>query len=298
VNLTFYSTDAKHQFWGIVAIGAGVFLAWVVSTYGRSRLNRDQLLLPAAYLRQRIDTYRLPLLHAPPSVERTSMTNTLDAMDRLLSALSESVLDGKGFLNPALPSPFPSNAPKLGDYKAYLQEQDDWAAVLDTVVRDGFTTAWAQLPANANPAAVKAVNDCIKDIDSLLPKGAAKAPALVDVGARINSALQKLDADLKTANQAARFGAPPIGEVVIGDRSYEQINVEIQFISAVVWLVAGLMSMAAGSYVLVFMNLGFGVPTDFLVCLFWGFGLPVAGNQLMQMSSASIGTTLGISVTK
>ena len=165
-------------------------------------------------------------------------------------------------------------------------------------VRDGFTMAWTQLDVNANAAAVKAVNECVKDIDSLSSKGAAKAPTLVDVSARIDAALQKLNADLKLANQAARLGAPAIGGVVIGDRSYEQLNVEIQFISAIVWVVAALMSVAGGSYVLVFMNLGFGVPTDYLVCLFWGFGLPVAGNQLMQMSSASVGTTLGISVTK
>jgi hypothetical protein len=31
---------------------------------------------------------------------------------------------------------------------------------------------------------------------------------------------------------------------------------------------------------LIIPNAGFGVPMDFVLCLLWGFGLPIAGQQL------------------
>jgi len=47
---------------------------------------------------------------------------------------------------------------------------------------------------------------------------------------------------------------------------------------------------------LVFSNLGFGVPMDYVYCFFWGLGLPSAGQQLTQMAAGSVTTALRVTI--
>jgi hypothetical protein len=45
-------------------------------------------------------------------------------------------------------------------------------------------------------------------------------------------------------------------------------------------------------------NLGFGLWTDYLMCFFWGFGLPTGATQLAQLTPGTIATSLGISLAR
>jgi hypothetical protein len=69
-------------------------------------------------------------------------------------------------------------------------------------------------------------------------------------------------------------------------------------LNVVTWLVFGGLATVAGVYVLIISNLGFGLLADFVVCLFWGFGLPVGSQQLMQLTPGSVVTALGVTVPK
>ena len=90
-------------------------------------------------------------------------------------------------------------------------------------------------------------------------------------------------------------GAPP---ATIQSRSFERLEVEIRNLSVFAWFIFGGLAAAVGIYVLIISNLGFGQRGDFLVCLFWGFGLPVGGQQLLQLTTGSVVTALGVTVPK
>lgn len=57
-------------------------------------------------------------------------------------------------------------------------------------------------------------------------------------------------------------------------------------------------SGAAGIAILILNNAGFGTAMDFVFCLFWGFGLPVTMDKLVQLTPAGVATPLGISLPK
>ena len=76
-------------------------------------------------------------------------------------------------------------------------------------------------------------------------------------------------------------------------RTVEQLTLEIGRVSMMVWLVFALLATLVGTYVLV-LKPGFGLLTDFLMCVAWGFGLPAAGQQFSQSTVANVSTALGI----
>jgi hypothetical protein len=205
------------------------------------------------------------------------------------------MLDGKGYLPAAFPSPYTGTASKLDEYKLFLQKVDNWAAGLEALIRDGIAVAGAQLKDHPSDAAQKDIIQAVDKLD-LVPVADA-APAITEVSQWVNSILQDLLTTLEKDGKGARLKMP-MDSPAIGSRTYEQLNLEIRFISLLAWIVLGLLSTLVGTYIVVLSNLGFGLPTDYLMCVFWGFGIPIGGQQIMQLTSASVATTLGISLTK
>jgi hypothetical protein len=50
------------------------------------------------------------------------------------------------------------------------------------------------------------------------------------------------------------------------------------------------------SYVVVLANTGFGLANDFLLCFFWGVGVPIGAQQLSQSTTLSAGSALGVTI--
>ena len=72
----------------------------------------------------------------------------------------------------------------------------------------------------------------------------------------------------------------------------------LSIVSIVVLLVWVGVTLITGVMAMVLSKAGFGTPSDYLLCLLWGFGLPVAGTQLNQLTATGIGPKLGITLPK
>jgi hypothetical protein len=76
------------------------------------------------------------------------------------------------------------------------------------------------------------------------------------------------------------------------------LRMEIQTITLLFWTVWGALSVVIGFSVLVMPAPGFGTTADYIRCALWGFGLPVAGQGLQQLTMTSLNTQLAVTLPK
>jgi hypothetical protein len=186
--------------------------------------------------------------------------------------------------------------PKNDDYKQFLAQAAARIALLTLIVEDGLVEVWRKLPTALTDPAKQAIRAASQALDL---KGAEDPPpASRDAINFIQSTLKTLDDSLRVAQPPPPDQPEPPPRAAIMPPSFEQLSIEIRDLSGIAWLVFGGLAVAVGAYVLIISNLGFGVPSDYFVCLFWGFGLPVGGQQLAQSTVGSVGSILGISLPK
>ena len=99
---------------------------------------------------------------------------------------------------------------------------------------------------------------------------------------------------MQVAGAPAQLLAMPDGQPL----SAFHIRVEIQSITLLFWAAWGGLSVITGFIVLVMPAAGFGTVGDYLRCLLWGFGLPVAGQGLQTLTMSSLNTQLGVTLPK
>ena len=289
MNLTVYGTTLCRQLAGVAVILFGVACAWYASTFLQSRLSRAQALLPARLLTDRAGALLQILKNAPP-ITSGHYQQCVGELTKQRSRLKENELDGNNLLPPKVPLPYKGMEPNVAEYKKLLAEAGARIAHLDLIINQGFASVWKRIsptPTAADATAINAAMDALDDRAGVLP-----LPDATEMVAFIKKKLAELDAAMPP---------PPPGVALAPDDiqpgSFEELQFKISQLSGLVWLVFGGLATAVGSYILVFSNLGFGVCTDYLSCLFWGFGLP-AGSQLMQSTIGSVGTALSINVPK
>jgi hypothetical protein len=294
ISLILYGTTLCHQLGGVLAILLGVACAWVSTTYIQNRLDRAQLLLPAVALRERISKLQQRLNEAPSEIEPSHFANTRNALKRLMDDLSEKELANNNYLPPRLPNPFKAMAPNVEQYKQYIAEKTARVELIDTTVKEGFAPLWKLIPSPANPAQFAEISKGAGRLDEL--PDLSPPPSSKELREKIQQILVEVKRALApTPATTATDTAPPTMEQA---QSYEQITAEIRMLSGISWLVYGLLATALGTYILIVLNLGFGVLGDYFLCLFWGFGLPAGGTQLVQSTVGSAATVLGFSIPK
>jgi len=72
--------------------------------------------------------------------------------------------------------------------------------------------------------------------------------------------------------------------------------IEMRLIAIVSWIIWSVLTVLIGVMVLIVASPGFGTPMDYFRCALWGFGLPVAGQALLQITPGSLSTRLGITL--
>lgn len=281
INLTVFATRGWRQFGGIIVIMLGVGISWLVSTYARSRLARNQVRLFAAFMREKFKRLQTKLIQAPPQIIPKNTETTSGKLKKFLEDLSESALDSKGYLPDTIPKPYLGGASKLEDFKAVLQKMDGWAVALEMIISRGMANAWDFL--STHPTNQSDINATVGQLDEL-----AKGD---DVPADLKTQIDKKVNDLKTKLQIPET---PSGKLKEGEEEIERLKFEIDFINLTVWIVMLALTTLLGSYIVVWSNLGFGLWGDYLLCLFWGFGISIGGQQILQMTSGSVATALSI----
>ena len=286
VTLTVYQSAC--WFWGALLIGLGCVLALLVKIIAPARLQRAQELLPALLLREQVVAAQKDLEGlAPNQIAKVKALKT--ELGGLAVVLEEKTLDGRGYLTPKVPLPW-QTAPRTAEYKKFLEDTSARLSVLIVVLRHGILPAGALerpgMPANEVALIEKALNDL-----DLIPN-AQPAPSVEQARARAIERFQKLENDLA---QVRGFKAPPQPAPPPAGLSVERVLFEVQQMSLAVWLFWVVLTMGIGVAVLVFNKAEFGVPMDYLYCFLWGFGLPLAGQQLGPSSATA---ALGISLPK
>jgi hypothetical protein len=292
LNLTIYGTTLWGQIFGGMLIAAGVVCAWLTTTLIQSKLNRAQALLPARLLTERVYALQKVLNNAPNSVSPNHYFKSKHKLDALAENMSEKKLDAENCLPRSPPNPFKGMEPNVTEYKRTLDDAAAQIGRLDLIVNQGFAAVWKLIPPNENPASAAAIDHATEELDKKVDE--SSVPSAADT----ISFIQKIIADLHTDLANALNRQESFALIDIQPPSFEKLVVEIRHLSLLAWLIFGLLAVALGAYVIILSNLGFGVPSDYLVCLFWGFGLPVSGQQLVQSTVGSVGSALGFSVPK
>jgi hypothetical protein len=283
-NLDFSSFITKS--FGVIVIGAGVFLAWWSKIWARARLERDQALMPALVMRTQLRTLQQVLgqLRQP---YRDAPTNLKTAIETLLGELTDTVLDESQFLPPKFPSPYGYSVDAAG-YKAYLEARNPKVQLYAVLVRQGVVGAEAQDNGTLTQDQQVLVRSAIVTIDKI--SVSVPLPTADQATAQIQLIEMQLQNKLFPGLEAPA-AAPPANQA----REYESLSLEIRSISKGVWLLYGILTTLSGTAVLILNNPGFGVPLDLLFAFFWGFSLPTTIGALAPGSAA---TALNIPIAK
>ncbi len=284
-NAMFSSLPAKLG--GLALIILGVFLAWVVKVWSRSRLERNQALIPALMMRSQLEEMNKSIqsLHTD---YRDLPVNIKNSIQTLLAELSDSTLDQNLFIAPRFPSPFGDTVNSVG-YKTYLAERNPKIQLLSLLVNDGLKRADALDNGALTPAQKDFVKDAVRQIDQI--SQASPQPTLVQAGDQVNPIIATLKNKIAGTPEAAPEAAGPVPAA----REFEIVQLEIQAISKWIWLVYGGLTALSGLAVLILNNPGFGIPIDFVFAFFWGFGLPTT---IAALAPGSVASALNISVAR
>jgi hypothetical protein len=243
------------------------------------------LLLPALEIDDHVQQLLTALGKAPPPLaEETKKTAT--TLADLSKNLKPSRLESWGL---------PYLVPQLGGESTYIQNYQSKIASLakradglDVIISKGLKPAWDAFPSAQAAGKEQAVRDAAHAIDALSPD-----PALDPA-----KAFRDCITILKTMDTAlATGGTSPGFANVDAARAVERVRAEIRTLSLLAWIFFGIVSVFIGSYVLVLNNPGFGTTTDFILCA-RGFGLPVGGSQLSQLSVSNLSGVMGFQLSK
>jgi hypothetical protein len=291
LQLTIQHTTPEAKTWGVVGILAGVIVAWVITVFARSRINRDQALLPVELLGQKLSDLQAQLAAISSSL-KPDISNTLQKIAGVQKDLSISSLDDQQLLPPSLPA-WVQSTTQAAALQNFIQAR---AQIVDNlnVIATGIQQA-SNLAATIPPAR-------LPDLQALTLKIDQFSTNLPQISATLQSQIKALFDAWNATPQAQALGpggstqllalpaASPVG--------IYRIRMEIQTITLLFWALWGALSVLIGFTVLVMPAAGFGTLADYLRCSLWGFGLPVAGQGLQTLTMSSLNTQLGVTLPK
>jgi hypothetical protein len=287
VSLNIYSSSFGAKVFGFLLILGGVVAAWVTKIFASNRLTRDQELLPVTLLRRRVEELQSDLADLP-AVFQPGTPGIGQDITLLLQALTPANLEAQHFIHPATPSPFSTPVDSAG-LKSFLADRDTRVNLLTVLVEEGvkpavqMATRQGARPTDNDVLAALARIDALRSQNPLPSEAQARATITQQILPNLAGTITALAGAAQPTAALAR----PV--------SFDRLQVEITSLNLLVWGAAGLLSALVGLIVLILNNPGFGNAVDYIYCVFWGFGIPTAVQQLTSNSAVS---ALGISVSK
>lgn len=280
-SLEVNSSSSVRRLAGAGLIVMGVMLAWWLTEASRARFERLTALVPFTAARKRIEVLlaRLDKARTEAGVELSRLRTEYE---QLTDRLSEAELDQARLLPSPLPLPWKA---EQADAKAALKEWDDAIGGLHVLVRDGveaLLARWRNSPAG-DP------RDKVVVALQLLDE-----PAQAATEVKANALITKALATLAPLQPGAQGDLRSVAPATSAKSLLQRVTTEIKSLTLSVWIAYGLLVSVGGIAVLIIANPGFGTLLDFIYCLFWGFGLPVALDKLQQLSPSGMATTIGI----
>jgi hypothetical protein len=261
---------------GVVLLGMGVWLAVIVIPYMRAGGTRDQELLLAARRRPEVSSL-LNELQGMPVFYRTITPVTQGMLNSVLEKLSTNNLEKFNYLSPAEPSPLTQTVDSAG-YTAFLAAIDAEIANLAQIVDQGILSATKlSAPQDDIEKAIGALDAISRDADTA---------ALKDIETSIDAVLEPLSptAAAKSLGSGRRPAAARRHHAAAREKTAAELEKDLKHRKFWLNSILVLLTVTSGTLVLITSKPGFGVPQDYIYCLLWGFGLPVAGQQLTPAS--------------
>jgi hypothetical protein len=297
--VTVYVTNCAYKAWGIAVLALGVLLSLGITFGIRNQLARKQLLAPAVQLR--VAFAALEARAQKLTCLGKAAELTLDRIGKWKAALTDASLEDKSFV-PAFYAPVMPATVVSQTYQQFLDNAGAWTAALTMIIDDGLDKlskmdTSAIQDATARKAAEGAIGAAWAAIDAQAgPKSAAApaAPALDALAVVVGQQTGNAQTAVNKANGVEADADKP----TVTPTETQRLRFEIAVLSLATWSVAALLTILVGSYVLVLSHLDFGRTNDFVMCLFWGLGLPTVGSQLAQATPASLASSLGVNLPK
>ena len=230
INLSVQQTWRYRQLLGLIVIVIGVAVAWLVTVFARSRIARDQALVPALLLSQKLQSLQGAEDQFPADLKH-GLTASPAAIQQLSASLTVQSLDNKNFLPPAVPSTGPS-ATNTAAYQAFLTTTSSKVDDLDIIVSEGLSAVAARWRSNLSPADSAALLDSFQKIDARLPVDPQT------LRSEIAALFQALNAARAQA-QAQALGGDEIQPAPAVTRSVFAVRLEVQTITVFFWVVWG-----------------------------------------------------------
>ncbi|MER2599042.1 MAG: hypothetical protein ABTQ73_05940 [Caldilineales bacterium] len=277
------STACLEQWIGGIVIAAGVYAAFRLSAWSRSRLHRLAALQPVAAARERV--LRL-LMELDPVRDNTGVNfdATRNFFKELINGLTEDHLKTENLLPPTWS--VLGTVPDTTSLQAHLKKLEPAIAGLAVVVNEGALPLLKRWESDPDPVSRTRVKDALQILDA--PENAKTEDEAVALVARAKTQAQPPQPI--QAQQAPDHAAPrtPL--------TLQRISAEIETINKTTWYAYLFLTSVAGIATLILVNPGFGSLLDFVYCLFWGFGLPIALEKLQQLSPSAVAKPLGITL--
>jgi len=271
LNLFVSSVWAKAV--GLLAMIAGVILAWFTQAHMGNRRARGYDLLPVAFQRQRLSVLRREISMVPASLQE-SIAGMRSALDDWLNVrLTEPYLDAHRYLHPRVALTARVLA-RRGDYAAFLEKADAEVNLLCVLSIDGVRRVLSLWNPVTMPQRRTDAEAALRGIDALLDR----SPPVAEAQAAVQTILDALRAKLISGDEG-------ISEPV----SFQRLVFRIKRESLWMWTVAGTLTTLAGLIALVLNNPGFGITQDYVYCVLWGFGIPAAVHLTPELGSQAVG---------
>ena len=185
------------------------------------------------------------------------------------------------FVRGRVPVPFQQEVESVETLKNELELHGATLLFLRLIVREGL-----------QPVAAIKEGSKVQDTDAA---AAAEAVASVTPGDTAAEDIRNAVADLRA--KAAESGLPRTAAAGRAPAAtLEALRLQVVAVSVVAWMLWGALSVLSGAVLLVFQNPGFGTPMDYAMCIAWGAGITLAGQQAAQMTPTTVATAIGVKI--
>lgn len=291
-QLEILSTSVFMQIVGIVLIAIGVAIFFIVTVVIRRRANRLSAMLPAARLRDAV----LALLKRLGEIEQQTGAKWADQRDAtmigslayIVAQLETSNLDRQGFLPLIAGNPFAQQTLD-SNYQVALQKFAAQVDALTIFINEGLGQCAKRWPTVIKLGEEAAGHKAIAEICKLFPFSGPSEGLRRQLASIVAQLEQQLRAAAGVGGRLGGGPSPP-------EPTVEQINVQLNYSSWLMFFIWALFTVFAGTVALIWSRDGFGTPPDLVRCFLWGLGLQAAGSSLQQIGPSAITNAFSVQI--
>lgn len=288
--LTVYSSNAYAVAFGLFLIFAGLLSAFFTNIWGRHLHNRNRARVTVKRLKLRISQL-LSDVSELNNIDKKDLAKVTERLNVLFNSMDKLLQKENGIIPGLLPDSG-DNSGWVAGFKTFVESKGQQIEAIGGLVEKGLiplNEIWQTLTESSE----RKIVELITKTSTLNIKTIAEMEVVLK---KIDAAIEKEKLDTPDAQQTLARDEVSIEERI--EASIQELIFTNQAITLISWVFWLFVSMVGGYAALIMNDLSFGMKEDYLICLLWGFGIGVGGEQLKALSPASIATSIGVVVPK